>query len=166
MRNKHGNLPQRLILEFLCNSNPKCEYTEGKRATVSFSSFLHIEEREAYIKMTSITFWRTVRQYRLGVCSRKCQDITYFLLKYFKNTNEKTFWRDECPKWYVSESAFQGIKRESDFFFFSPPIHFLLPSPTIFLIPLPNSKKSLQSQQTIFLQVFSLTILEACLAIL
>lgn len=120
MRNKHGNLPQRLILGFLCNSNPISEYTEGKRATVSFSSFLHIEEREAYIRMTSITFWRTVRQYRLAVCSRKSQDITYFLLKYFKNTNEKIFWRDECPKWYVSESAFWGIKRESDFYFFPP----------------------------------------------
>lgn len=56
MRNQHGNLPQHLIPGFLCNSNPNCEFTEGKMETVSFSSFLHIEEREAYIRMTCITF--------------------------------------------------------------------------------------------------------------
>lgn len=53
--------------------------------------------------------------------------------------------------------------------FFFPLIHFFLSSPMIFFTPLSTSKKSLeflQSQQTIFLQVLSLTILEACLAIL
>lgn len=113
------------------------------------------------------------RQYRLGMCSRKCQDITQFLLKYFKRTNKNNpnilmGWVSQIIYIRICIPGNQERSRRERFLFFFP-IHFLLPRPTIFLLPLPNSKKSLaflQSQQTIFLQVFLLTILEACLAIL
>lgn len=168
MRKTRGNSPQHLLPGFLCNSNSNCEYTEGKRGMVYFFSFLHIEEREPYI-----TFWRAVRQYKLGMCSRKCQDITQFLLKYFKRTNKNNpnilmGWVSQIIYIRICIPGNQERSRRERFLFFFP-IHFFLPRPTIFLLPLPSSKKSLaflQSQQTIFLQVFLLTILEACLAIL
>lgn len=119
MRKNYGNLSQHLILGFLCNSNPNCELTEGKRGRVYFSSFFHIEEREPYI-----TFWRAVRQYRLGMCSRKCQDITSFLLKYFKRTSEKNIlmgWVSQMLYiWICIPGNQERIGRESDFYFFPP----------------------------------------------
>lgn len=92
---------------------------KGQGNQYIFLPFFTLKKENPYIRMTC-TFWRAVRQYRLGTCSRKRQDITYFLLKYFKRVSKKTFWWDECPKWYVSESAFQRIKRQSGFYFFFP----------------------------------------------
>lgn len=70
MRKNHGNLPQHLILGFLCNSNPIYEFTEGKRGTIYFSSFLHIEEREPHIRMT-FTFWRAVKTIHIRYVLKK-----------------------------------------------------------------------------------------------